>query len=62
MKQYTIVIEQTPNNYSAYVPDLPGCVTTGSTVEETVENIREAISLHLETMAELGIPHPEPAP
>jgi predicted RNase H-like HicB family nuclease len=61
MKRYTIVIEQTPNNYSAYVLDLPGCVTTGSSIEETVANMREAISLHLETMADLGIPIPEPA-
>lgn len=60
MKLYTIVIEQTPNNYSAYVPDLPGCVTTGSTIEETVENMKEAISLHLETMIDLNIPIPEP--
>lgn len=62
MKRYTIVIEQTPNNFSAYVPDLPGCVTTGSTIEETVENMKEAIGLHLDTLAELGLPTPEPDP
>lgn len=61
VKRYTIVIEQAPNNYSAYVPDLPGCVTTGSTIEETVANMQEAISLHLETMADLGVPVPEPS-
>ena len=60
MKRYQVVIEKAPNNYSAYVPDLPGCITTGSTIDETLENIKEAIGLHLETMADLGIAAPEP--
>ena len=43
MRKYAIVIERGENNLSAYVPDLPGCITTGATVEETERNIREAI-------------------
>jgi predicted RNase H-like HicB family nuclease len=61
MKRYAIVIEKTHSNYAAYVPDLPGCVATGSTVEETGLLLREAIDLHLEGMREDGLPIPEPA-
>ena len=60
MKRYAVVIEQGPDNLSAYVPDLPGCVTTGKTVEEIERNVREAISFHLEGMREDGEPLPEP--
>ena len=60
MKRYAVVIEQGPDNLSAYVPDLPGCVTTGKTVEEIERNIREAIGFHLEGMREGGEPIPEP--
>lgn len=60
MKRYAVVIESGPNNLSAYVPDLPGCITTGQTVEEIEHNIREAIQLHLEGMAEDGEKIPEP--
>ncbi len=60
MNKYAIVIEKGPNNYSAYVPDLPGCITTGRTVEEIERNIREAIELHLEGLREDGEPIPEP--
>jgi predicted RNase H-like HicB family nuclease len=59
MRKYAVVIERGPNNYSAYVPDLPGCVTTGKTIEEIQSNIREAIELHLEGMMEDGVPVPE---
>ena len=52
--KYTVVIERTPNNYAAYVPDLPGCVATGSTREELLEQIREAIEFHIEGMLEDG--------
>jgi len=45
--RYAIVIEKAKHNYAAYVPDLPGCVATGQTVEETEQQIREAIELHL---------------
>lgn len=58
--QYTIVIEQTPRNFSAYVPDLPGCIATGATREEVVRRIREAIEFHIEGMREQGEPIPEP--
>ena len=61
MRKYVVVIERGPNNYSAYVPDLPGCVTTGKTVEEIKTNIREAIELHLEGLMEDGTPVPEPS-
>ena len=44
--RYAIVIEKAENNYAAYVPDLPGCVATGETIEETEQQIREAIDLH----------------
>ena len=59
--RYAIVIEKAENNYSAYVPDLPGCVATGATVEETESQIREAIAFHLEGMREDGITIPQPA-
>jgi predicted RNase H-like HicB family nuclease len=58
--RYGIVIEKTAHNYSAYVPDLPGCVSTGDTVEDAERNIREAIRFHLEGMREDGLPIPEP--
>jgi predicted RNase H-like HicB family nuclease len=61
MRKYAAVIERGPNNYSAYVPDLPGCVTTGKTIEEIKTNIREAIELHLEGLMEDGTPVPEPS-
>jgi predicted RNase H-like HicB family nuclease len=59
--RYAVVIEKTANNYSAYVPDLPGCVATGDTVEEAEAEIREAIEFHIEGMREDGQPIPEPA-
>ena len=58
--KYTVVIEKTPNNYAAYVPDLPGCVATGSTREELLGEIREAIAFHIESLREHGEPVPEP--
>lgn len=59
--RYAIVIENAGDNYSAYVPDLPGCVATGSTVEETEHAIREAIAFHLEGLREDGDPIPPPS-
>ena len=56
--RYAVVIEKAENSYSAYVPDLPGCIATGSTVEETEKLIREAIELHLEGLREDGLPIP----
>ena len=58
--RYAIVIEKAAGNYSAYVPDLPGCVATGSTIEETERGIREAIHFHLEGMRDDGTPIPQP--
>ena len=59
--RYAIVIENAGTNYSAYVPDLPGCVATGATAEEAERLIREAIGLHLEGMREDGTPIPPPS-
>jgi predicted RNase H-like HicB family nuclease len=58
--QYTVIIEKSEHNYGAWVPDLPGCVTTGPTVAETLANVREAIEFHLDGMREDGEPIPEP--
>lgn len=59
--RYAIVIENAGGNYSAYVPDLPGCVAAGSTVQETEQAIREAIEFHLEGLREDGSPIPLPS-
>ena len=56
--RYAIVIEKAEGNYSAYVPDLPGCVATGATVEEVETEIREAITFHVEGLREDGLPVP----
>ncbi len=56
--KYAVVFERMPNNWSAYVPDLPGCITTGRTLEETEANIKEAIEGHLRTLQEFGDPVP----
>ncbi len=56
--RYAVVIEKANSNYSAYVPDLPGCVAAGATLEETERLIREAIPLHLQGMREDGQPAP----
>lgn len=58
--RYAIVIEKAESNYSAYVPDLPGCVATGATVEEVESQIREAIEFHLDGMREDGVTIPPP--
>ena len=59
--RYAVVIEKADGNYSAYVPDLPGCVATGATVTETERAIREAIEFHLAGLREDGVPIPEPS-
>ncbi len=58
--KYAVVYEKAPNNYCAYVPDLPGCVATGATREEVERNIREVIAFHLEGLRREGEPIPEP--
>lgn len=60
MKRYAVVIEHGPTSYGAYVPDLPGCVAVGETVEEVTELIREAIEFHVEGLRDAGEPIPEP--
>ncbi len=57
--RYAVVIQKAANNYSAYVPDLPGCVATGKTRTEAARQIQEAIAFHLEGLREDGIPIPE---
>ena len=57
---YAIVIERTLKGYSAYVPDLPGCVAAGDSQDENEKLIREAVAFHLDTMREHGNPIPEP--
>ena len=60
MKNYIVVLEPGPNNWSAYVPDLPGCVAAGVTREETERLIQEAIEFHVEGLLIDGVPLPEP--
>jgi predicted RNase H-like HicB family nuclease len=58
--RYAILIEGEPGNYSAFVPDLPGCVAVGDTIEETMREMQEAIRFHIEGLQEDGLPVPEP--
>ena len=58
--KYAVIFEKSANGYGAYVPDLPGCVAVGDTIEETQKLIGEAIELHLEGMREDGEPIPMP--
>ncbi len=58
--RYAVVIEKAEGNYSAYVPDLPGCIATGATLEEVESQVREAIAFHLEGMREDGVAIPAP--
>lgn len=60
MKKYLIIIESTETGYSAYSPDLPGCVSTGKTRAEVESNMREAIGFHLDGLKEEGLPIPPP--
>lgn len=59
--KYAVIFERGEGNWAAYVPDLPGCMSTGETLEETKQNIREAIEGHLETLRQFGDPIPEPS-
>ena len=60
MKRYLIVIEQTSPGFSSYSPDLPGCVSTGTSREEAEKNMREAIEFHVDGLRQEGYPVPEP--
>jgi predicted RNase H-like HicB family nuclease len=61
--EYAIVIEKAPDsqNYSAYVPDLPGCIATGETLEDIKRLMEEGIAFHIEGLREDGLPVPEPS-
>jgi predicted RNase H-like HicB family nuclease len=58
--RYAIIIEKAASNYSAYVPDLPGCIATGLTIPEVEQQIKEAIDFHLEGLREDGLTIPKP--
>ena len=58
--RYAMIIETGRENYSAYLPDLPGCIATGKTIEELKQRMREVIELHLNGLREDGLPIPEP--
>ncbi len=58
--RYLVIIEKTKTGFSAYSPDLPGCVATGATREETEENMRDAIAFHLEGMRQEGLESLQP--
>jgi predicted RNase H-like HicB family nuclease len=58
--RYAVVIEKAGENYSAYVPDLPGCVATGPTVQQVEQELRDAIRFHVAGLKEDGLPVPEP--
>ena len=58
--RFLVVVEEAGQNFSAYSPDLPGCVATGATREETEKSMREAIQLHIEGLKEDGLPIPSP--
>jgi predicted RNase H-like HicB family nuclease len=60
MKKYLIVIEPTPTGFSAYSPDLPGCISTGKTREEVEQNMKDAIAFHLDGLHLEGLTVPEP--
>lgn len=59
--RYAVVIEKAESNFAAYVPDLPGCIATGATLEEVEQGIREAIEMHLAGLREDGQPVPQPS-
>ena len=59
MEKFVVVIEKADNNYSAYLPDVPGCISTGYTIEETIQNIKDALEFHLEGMAEEKLSMPK---
>ncbi|MGC9528799.1 MAG: type II toxin-antitoxin system HicB family antitoxin [Limnospira sp.] len=61
MKEYVVIFDLAGSNYSTYVTDLPGCISTRKTLEETESNIKEAIALYIDTLREDGQPIPEPS-
>ena len=61
MRKYLVIFEKANGNYSAYSPDIPGCVATGATRKDVEKNIREAINFHIEGLEKDGAPIPEPS-
>jgi predicted RNase H-like HicB family nuclease len=61
LKEYVVIYEWAGNNYSAYVPDLPGCIACGDTLEDTQQLIKESMEIYIETLREDGKPIPEPS-
>ena len=61
MYKYLVIFEKANGNYSAYSPDIPGCIATGKTHEEAEKNIKDAISFHIKGLKEDGLPVPEPS-
>jgi predicted RNase H-like HicB family nuclease len=61
MAKYTIIIEKTNTGYSAYVPDLPGCITVGDTIDQVKDHMKEAIQLYIEELKLMGKKIPEPS-
>lgn len=61
MNEYLVIYEQAGNNWSAYVPDLPGCITTGATLEDCKENVKDAIAVFVQALKESGQSAPEPS-
>lgn len=59
--KYAVIIEKSETGYGAYVPDLPGCVAVGETLDDTERLIREAVEFHVEGLREDGLPVPEPS-
>ena len=59
MKRFLVIIEKAPGNYSAYSPDLPGCVATGKTKDQAARNMHQAIKMHLDGLREDGLPIPK---
>jgi predicted RNase H-like HicB family nuclease len=59
--RYAVVIERAGDNFSAYVPDLPGCIATGATLDDTEQSIREAIEFHLQGLRDDGVEIPAPS-
>ena len=60
VKEYAVVYERTENNWSAYSPDVPGCIATGNTRDDVERNFREALEFYLEGLKAEGLPLPEP--
>ena len=58
--EYLVIIEKTDRNYSAYLPDIPGCIATGDTKEDVLNRLKKALVMHVEGLQEDGLPIPEP--